>query len=291
MIVLEDVGLDSLYARILKNVSFKVKSGEVVGLIGQNGSGKSKLLQIILNQIEPSSGKVYILGKTSRDKDFDLALQFVGFIEPGNFNAVDETVSQHLKKFIKKHDLSDYEVFSLANRLCLRLKSRINMLSNGEVQRLKLVKLFSLKKRILILDNPTEHLDPFIKEEVYKLIREAQEKDTAILLSSNDLFEVEKICSRIILIYNGKIELDQSVEELRRKNHWIVRVTNTDHLIILKDMVLEGFDNVSYTYRYTGSLDKLLRYLSEFKIYSFTIEEVSLYQNLKRFCERLSCLQ
>ena len=120
------------------------------------------------------------------------------------------------------------------------------------------------------------------------MIREAQANNSAILLTSNDLYEVEKIANRLVFLIDGQIELDKTLEELKRPKERIVKVMNTDHIIILKDLVLEGYDETSYTYRYTGSMDKLLKYLSDFELFSFTIEEVSLYENIKRYCNRLA---
>lgn len=288
MIVLKNVGYDSFYATILKNINLHVKSGEVVAVVGPNGSGKTSLLKLLTNQVEPTSGELFLLGKSHNDPDFKLALKFVTYLGNGFYLDLDETVLQHLKKFTSEHKLTEYYVFDLANRLQLRLFRKLNELSIGEQQRLNILKCFANPGKIIVLDNPTDNLDPFIKEVVYDLIREAQANNSAILLTSNDLYEVEKIANRLVFLIDGQIELDKTLEELKRPKERIVKVMNTDHIIILKDLVLEGYDETSYTYRYTGSMDKLLKYLSDFELFSFTIEEVSLYENIKRYCNRLA---
>jgi len=207
--------LDKKYGSVhaVNNLSFDIKKGNIYGILGPNGSGKSTTLGIILNVVNKSSGNFsWFNGKLSTHE----ALKKVGaIIERPNFYPY-MTAVQNLKLICKIKEISTEIIDEKLKTVNLyeRKNSKFSTFSLGMKQRLAIASALLNDPEILILDEPTNGLDPQGIHEIRQIITEIASKGTTILLASHLLDEVEKICSHVIIIRNGIKLYGGSVDEM-----------------------------------------------------------------------------
>ena len=189
------------------NISFEIKDGEILGLLGQNGAGKTTTIQMLLGLMEATSGEISYFGKNLINHREEI-LQQVNFsstyISLPWFFTIDENLDifarlyqiPDKKKRIDKL-LQEFEVEHLR-------KKQYFMLSAGERARVLLTKAFLNYPKVILLDEPTSSLDPDIAVKIRKfLIKERDEYNVSILLTSHNMAEVEEMCDRVIVIKSG----------------------------------------------------------------------------------------
>ena len=207
--------LDKKYGSVhaVNNLSFDIKKGNIYGILGPNGSGKSTTLGIILNVVNKSSGNFsWFNGALSTHE----ALKKVGaIIERPNFYPY-MTAVQNLKLICKIKEISTEIIDEKLKTVNLyeRKNSKFSTFSLGMKQRLAIASALLNDPEILILDEPTNGLDPQGIHEIRQIITEIASKGTTILLASHLLDEVEKICSHVIVIRNGIKLYGGSVDEM-----------------------------------------------------------------------------
>ncbi|MGJ5703070.1 ABC transporter ATP-binding protein [Staphylococcus xylosus] len=194
----------------LKNISFQVDQGEIVGLIGKNGAGKTTLMKLIAKAIRPTDGNILINQKSILKSPNSLN-DFGFMIEGSLFNHLNAI--EHLKFFISLNGKVDHrENIEYVLRLVdLWEKRHINPsnFSFGMKQRLSLAICLVTEPKILILDEPFVGLDPNGVEKLIETLKQwVQKKDTAIIISSHQLSELEEICNRFLFIDNGELKED-----------------------------------------------------------------------------------
>lgn len=194
------------YGRIqaLKNISFEIKRGNVYGVLGPNGSGKSTTLGIILNVINKSSGQYSWFGGTIETHE---ALKKVGaIIERPNFYPY-MTAYENLKLVCKIKNTNYYKIEEKLELVGLndRKDSKFSTFSLGMKQRLAIASALLNDPEILILDEPTNGLDPQGIHQIRDIIKQIAAKGTTILLASHLLDEVEKVCTHVIVLRKGEV--------------------------------------------------------------------------------------
>jgi len=193
-------------------ISFDVARNEIVGLLGPNGAGKTTTINMILGVLEPTSGSIRIEG-------IDVAKQRSKALECTNFAAVyaplpgNLTVFQNLRVFGLI-----YDVDHLSSRIHRLLKEfelerfrdvKAGVLSSGEQTRLCLAKAMLNEPHLLLLDEPTASLDPATAQDIRAKIREfANQRQCGVLWTSHNMYEVEDVCDRVLLLARGKILLE-----------------------------------------------------------------------------------
>jgi|TARA_B110001454_G_scaffold181102_1_gene175002 ABC-2 type transport system ATP-binding protein len=214
--------LDKKYGSVhaVNNLSFDIKKGNIYGILGPNGSGKSTTLGIILNVVNKSSGNFsWFNGSVSTHE----ALKKVGaIIERPNFYPY-MTAVQNLKLICKIKEISTEIIDEKLKTVNLyeRKNSKFSTFSLGMKQRLAIASALLNDPEILILDEPTNGLDPQGIHEIRQIITEIASKGTTILLASHLLDEVEKICSHVIVIRNGIKLYSGSVDEMTASKGFI----------------------------------------------------------------------
>jgi ABC-2 type transport system ATP-binding protein len=212
---LEVININKSYGEVkaLKNISFKLKKGEIVGFLGPNGAGKSTLMKIITSFINQDSGKVII---SSIDKDVDAILtkSKIGYLSENNPLYNEMTVLEYLNFVSQIYNLknSKKRILKVSKEIGLVkvMEQEINSLSKGFRQRVGIAATLVHDPEILLLDEPTTGLDPNQLVEIRHLIKKiGQEK--IILLSTHIMQEIPKICNRVIVINNGKLVDDKSL--------------------------------------------------------------------------------
>lgn len=199
----------------LNKVSFSIEQGEVVGLLGPNGAGKSTLMKSITNAIIPDNGEILVNNSSVNTNPIETKSQ-IGFLQENNPLYMDMYVKEFLQFVMnirgEKKQRVD-EVIELVG-LTPEQHKKIHQLSKGYKQRVGIAQAILSKPQILILDEPTNGLDPNQIIEIRELIREIG-KDTTIILSTHIMQEVEALCSRVILLNKGEIVADQPIEEFK----------------------------------------------------------------------------
>ncbi len=218
MITLENVSKSFGPTVAVDGASFTVDRGEVVGFLGPNGAGKSTTMRLITNYLEPDSGAVLIDGADVR-RDPVAARRRIGYLPENNPLYQDMLVAEYLRYVGDLRGVgtdgpgSALDDAVQATGIAEVFFRPIAELSKGYKQRLGLAAAILHRPDFLILDEPTEGLDPNQRQEIRRLIREVGREHT-VILSTHVLPEVEETCRRIIVIHEGKIVADGSTEEL-----------------------------------------------------------------------------
>lgn len=201
--------------KALDAVSFSIQSGEVVGLLGPNGAGKSTLMKSITGAIVPDSGEI----KINEFSVFNQPVQtkkLIGFLPENNPLYHEMYVREYLKFVTDLRNEKKERIEEVIKKVGLTSEShkKIGQLSKGYKQRVGLAQAILSNPEILILDEPTNGLDPNQILEIREVIREIGKQKT-VILSTHIMQEVEALCSRVILLNKGKIVSDSPIEEFR----------------------------------------------------------------------------
>ena len=214
-------------------ISFNLKEGEILGLLGPNGSGKTTTIQMLLGTLSSTSGSIHYFGKDF-SKYRSEVLQSISFASTYTSLPYILTIEENLKCFGLFYGFEDYEERAdpLLERFGIldKKKEPIAALSAGQITRLMLVKAFFTRPKIVLLDEPTASLDPDVSLEVVKFLLEQRDKTgLSILFTSHKMEEVAELCDRTIFLKNGKIIADDLPENLAKSvSLYVLRLTITD---------------------------------------------------------------
>jgi ABC-2 type transport system ATP-binding protein len=200
--------------KALDDVSFEVKSGEIVGLLGANGAGKSTLMKILTTLLPADNGFFEIDGFDVK-KDFLKIRRIIGYLPENNPLYQEMYISEYLKFIAEISDVDGKNIAKLIENLGLtdQCRKKIAELSKGYKQRVGLAAALLNNPKILILDEATSGLDPIQIKEILSLIKSLAGEKT-ILMSSHILHEINEICDRVLIIDKGKLMLDKHISEI-----------------------------------------------------------------------------
>jgi ABC-2 type transport system ATP-binding protein len=215
--------------RAVDGISFTVERGEVLGFLGPNGAGKSTTMRMITGFIAPSGGRVSVGGHDVVEQPI-AAKRLIGYL-PENAPAYTDMTVHGFLNFAAEvrglHGDAKKKAVQRAVELCFLesvLHQSVETLSKGYRHRTCFAQSIIHDPDVLILDEPTDGLDPNQKHEVRNLIRRMGEKK-AIIFSTHILEEVDAVCSRAVIIDRGRIVANGTPKELRRKSEWAGAVT------------------------------------------------------------------
>ncbi len=206
---------------VLNNINLEIKKGEIFGLLGPSGAGKTTIIKILTGQLVATSGEAKLLGKETSllkgddYKDLGIMMDNFGLYERMScydnlkfFCMICGVDSSVIKKVLKKVGLES------------AAKTQVEDLSKGMRNRMLLARAILSNPKVLFLDEPTSGLDPKTTEEIHQLILEMKEKGTTIFLTTHNMAEAEKLCENIALLNEGKIiEYGKPKEICRKYNH------------------------------------------------------------------------
>jgi ABC-2 type transport system ATP-binding protein len=211
-------GLTKRYGtrRGIEDVSLTVAPGEVFGFLGPNGAGKTTTIRTMADLLRPSAGRATLLGLDSHDDAVEVH-RSVGYL-PGDFVAYRRmTGRRYLEFFAEVRGVPFGKVEALSRRFACDLEPQIASLSHGNTQKLGLIQALLHRPRLLILDEPTQGLDPLIQRVFHELMREIAAEGRTVFLSSHVLPEVERMCDRVGIIGDGRLLGVEDVGDLRAK--------------------------------------------------------------------------
>lgn len=199
------------------DLSFCARRGEIIALLGPNGAGKSTLMNMISGYLAPSSGSIEVLGKNIAEAAL-FAKENIGFLPEGSPLYPDISVKMFLQYMAELRGAAKErvnEVIEIAN-ISNIVNQKIETLSKGYQRRVGFAQSILSNPPLLLLDEPTDGLDPNQKDYIRKLIV-SMAKDKTIIISTHLLEEAETVCNRIILLDKGKIKADGSLKDILKE--------------------------------------------------------------------------
>ncbi len=209
-------------------VSFEIGTGEIVGLLGHNGAGKTTIMKMLTGYLEPTGGSIEIDG-LDINTEREAVQQRIGYLPENDPLYYDMTVIDYLDYAATLHGVPDAERTDrireaiVQTELSSKATDTIGTLSRGFCQRVGVAQTILHNPRVLILDEPTNGLDPTQVQHMRDLVRFRAEHAT-VILSTHILQEVQAICSRVIIIHNGRKVLDSTMDELLAGKRLLVAV-------------------------------------------------------------------
>lgn len=224
--------------QILKNVSFSINEGDILAFIGPNGSGKTTTIKLILGLQKIDSGEVLING-LDITKNFEDAIRKVGAIVENPDSYMYLTGWQNLRLIADYYgNISDEDINELVKYVGLesRINDKVNKYSLGMRQRLGIARALLNKPNILILDEPTNGLDPEGIKDLRVLLKRLASDGMGILISSHNLAELESFCNKVCIIDNGTIIESSEVTTLKNNENIVVFKVSDTTKIDIKDI-------------------------------------------------------
>lgn len=259
---------------VLKDVTFNVPSGSIVGFIGDNGAGKSTTFKTVLGLISKDRGTVKILGKENLNKHAEIKEEIGVVFDAMNLPA-QLTIKQLNKVFEKLFGSWDQDNFyRLVNSFSLPIDKKVNKFSRGMSMKLSVAVALSHKAKLLILDEATGGLDPSSREELLDELKSfVSENNGGILLSSHIISDVEKIASHLVIIKNGQIILNEKKNKVF-ESYAIVDIDKEQLTLLSKDIVVAKRNHASYISVLISDKQKLPNGVAAKTI---SIEEISVF--------------
>lgn len=224
----------------IKDISFSVPEGSIVGFIGENGAGKSTTMNCILNVIRRDSGNIEIFGREMTDDDIDIREDMGVVYDSNNFPEylTAKQLADILCRIYSKWDNSCFEQY--LKRFGLAESQKIKTYSRGMSMKLAIAVALSHDSKLLILDEATSGLDPIMRDEILDVLLEfVKEENHSILLSSHITSDLEKIADYIVFIHNGEIILNKTKDELIYE-YGVIRCSESDYQNILQEDILSS---------------------------------------------------
>lgn len=265
--------------QILKDVSFEIDEGDILAFIGPNGSGKTTTIKLILGLQNIDKGKVTING-FDIEKDFVKSIEKVGAIVENPDTYMYLTGWQNLKLTANLYkDVSDEKIKEIVKLVDLegRINDKVSKYSLGMRQRLGIARALINEPNVLILDEPTNGLDPEGIKDLRILLKKLAKEGMGILISSHNLAELESFCNKVLIIDNGTIIETSEVKEFKNNgNKYTFNVSNT------KDLDIEGIYEVAKDkFSYNGEKEDIASIVKtlvkkNIDVYEVKMEELTL---------------
>ena len=270
--------------RAVNNLSLEVVPGEILGFLGLNGAGKTTTIRILLDLLRPNGGNAFILGHDCQSDGLRARLN-IGYL-PGEMGIYSDLTGRevldlfaglngHAVNVSRRRELQQCLEFSESD-----LRRRLREYSTGMKRKLGLIQAFQSDPQLLILDEPTEGLDPLMQESFYKLLVDVKQRGRTVFMSSHVLSEVDRVCDRIALIRKGELVLLSDIEDLRKLAARPVRVLFAEDVPIAASLppgneVVETGPR-SWNLKVEGPLGPLLRAIATLPVRDIEIAEAKL---------------
>lgn len=261
----------------LDQLDLDVAPGEIVGILGPNGSGKSTALRLILGFLRPTSGRASIQGHDCWHDSVN-ARRFVSYL-PGELRLYENMTGNQLIEFLsdlRQHPLSA-RVEELARQFDIDIARPLSQMSSGMKRKIALMQVLLPETPLVILDEPTNTLDPSMRDQLLAQLRAASKRGQAVLFSSHVLTEVEQICDRVAILREGRLVHWQKMSELREIRRVRVQlqpgVDGVAPPALARHFTRHGQD---LEFEYAGPLPEVLRWLADSPVADVKIEPTGL---------------
>jgi ABC-2 type transport system ATP-binding protein len=262
--------------RALDALTLSVQPGEVFGLLGPNGSGKSTALRLIMGFLRPTSGGAWINDHHCWD-DGVAARRHVAYL-PGELRLYENMNGRQLIRFLcdLRGQTQTPDLDGLAARFDIDLSCPLARMSSGMKRKVALLQVLVLHASLIIMDEPTNTLDPSMRDELLLQVKRAREQGQAVLFSSHVLQEVEQVCDRVGILQHGKLVHVQDMHHLRQGRLVRARFLQPTSLPALEGIQIREQNEHEACFEYTGDLPPLFRWLAEAPLADVKIEPLGL---------------
>ncbi len=264
--------------RALDDLNLQVEPGEAFGLLGPNGSGKSTALRLLLGFLRPTAGKACVAGHDCW-RDGVAARRHVAYL-PGELRLYENMTGRELVRFLSsirgRQVGPDLDV--LARRFAIDLNRPVAQLSSGMKRKVALLQVLYSRAPLVVMDEPTNTLDPNMRDELLGQVREAGLQGQAVLFSSHVLNEVEQVCARVGVLRNGRLVHVQKMSELREGRLVRARLNGAwDAKAPLPDgLTVRTHEKNDLTLEHHGPLPELLAWLAQQPLADLRLEPLGL---------------
>lgn len=286
-------GLTKRYGKLtaVDRLDLEVQRGEVFGFLGLNGAGKTTTIRILLDLLRPTSGNAAVFGHDCQSDSLK-ARSVLGYL-PSEMGIYSDLTGFETLRFLERigggavsreHRRTLTERFELSDR---DLSRKLREYSTGMKRKLGLIQAFQGDPLLLILDEPTEGLDPLMQESFYELVTETRNRGRTVFMSSHVLPEIERVCDRVAVLRKGEIVLLSSVEDARKLASRRVRVAFAREVAVPTSLP-EGYETIdakprTWTLRVTGQLGSLPGFLAALPVADLAVEEARLEDVLVKY--------
>ncbi|MBT3272880.1 MAG: ABC transporter ATP-binding protein [Spirochaetales bacterium] len=290
MSVIEVHELTKYYGKTkaVDGISFAIDEGEIFGFLGPNGAGKSTTIRCMMDFIRPQQGSVGILGKDAQKNSVELKKD-IGYLA-GNVRLYGKwTGKEHIEYFHKLNGGMEYAEV-LSRQLDYNSAMPVKQLSSGNKQKLGIILAFMSRPSVLILDEPTLGLDPLLQNSVYSLLAEATGNGATVFMSSHNLGEVDRVCSRVGIIRLGKMVATENIAALKKKKISTMYVEFAEKIdtgrLLDDNSELVREDQHALTLKIKGDINRLIKQLGSHTITDIRITQASLEDIFMEYYEK-----
>jgi ABC-2 type transport system ATP-binding protein len=262
-------------------LTFDVEPGEVFGYLGPNGAGKTTTIRTMLDLIAPTSGRIEVFGLDSRRDSVQIHRR-IGYL-PGELALYERmTAAEYLGYFAAlRGGVDETFVATLVDRLELTTSVPIRSLSHGNRQKVGLVAAFMHKPELLVLDEPTQGLDPLVQQTFYEMVEEVRDDGGSVFLSSHVMSEVERLCDHAAIIRDGRLVAIEDIGELQTRSVRTIELHFAGAAPADAFANLPGVEDVqangdAVRLRVSGSVDPVIKAAARFEVVDIESHEPSL---------------
>jgi ABC-2 type transport system ATP-binding protein len=263
--------------RALDDLNLVVRPGEVFGLLGPNGSGKTTALRLVMGFLRPTLGRAFIQDHDCWHDSVN-ARRHVGYL-PGELRLYESMTGRQLVEFLNRlrGQPSDGGLNELARRFDIDLGRPLAQMSSGMKRKVALLSVMTTHAPLLILDEPTNTLDPTMRDELLLQLSRAREQGQTVLFSSHVLTEVEQVCDRVGILQRGRLVHLQDMADLRQSRRILATIARPlDPLPDLPGLREAEKHDHQVTLEYGGPLPPMLDWLSRQPIEDLRVEPLGL---------------
>lgn len=214
LIEFRDVTKEFGYKVALDEVNLKIEKGKIYGLLGPNGSGKTTMIKLINDLLQPTSGEVLIKGEEAGIE----SKKIISYLPERTYLNMDMKVEELLNFFSDFYlDFDKSKALELLEKLDIAVDARLKTMSKGTKEKVQLIAVMSRKADIYILDEPIGGVDPASRDYILETILNNFNEDSSLIISTHLIADIEKILDEVVFINKGKIVLNENAEEIRTK--------------------------------------------------------------------------
>ncbi|MGE5225081.1 MAG: ATP-binding cassette domain-containing protein [Omnitrophica WOR_2 bacterium] len=290
MSIIEVTNLTKYYgkARGIVDVTFNEEEGEIFGFIGPNGAGKSTTIRLLLSLIHPTSGSAKVFGKDVVTHGPEIRRD-IGYLPSEVYYYEGMKVIDLLKYSASFYDCDcTQRLRELSETMELELNRRISDLSYGNKKKVGIVQGLLHSPRLVFLDEPTAGLDPLMQRKFFNLIREENARGVTVFFSSHILGEVQRLCTRVGIIREGRIVEISNIRALQQNNYKKVSVTadglDPDCFNLPGVTNLQAENNTTHFF-FKGDINAVLHRIGDLQVSDVTIEEPTLEEIFMHYYE------
>lgn len=275
----------------VRGLDFDIKMGEVYGFLGPNGAGKTTTIRMLMNFILPTTGEAKILELDSVNDSVEIKAK-IGYLS-GEIALYPKMTGRQFLEYMSQLQPAkrkDYQR-QLVRLFNFTSGQKIINLSKGNRQKLGIIQAFMHQPEVLILDEPTDGLDPLMQEAFFELVRQTRSRGATILISSHNLSEVQKMCDRIGFIRDGKLISEQAIGEFTKQSTQSYDISFAHDAPLADLKRLPKVKLIIHTPRFVsvklkGDLTPLFTILSKHKVNSLDRQESMLEEEFLNYYKR-----